>query len=306
LGRGQDLRLGFRLSGDKSQLDLSFTEPYFLGRDLAAGFDLFRVVSVQSESSFDLERVGGSLRAGYDLVEQVRQVWRYTLQQQEITDVEGDASSLIKDDEGTRIESSIRQSITYDTRNSRFDPREGFVMKGDVKVAGLGGDIRHVQTTLGGGYFYTFLDDVTIGLQGEVGNVIGLGQDTKVSDRFFKGGSTSLRGFEPSGIGPRDRATGDSLAGKNFYTGAIELSFPLGLPDEFDIRGRIFTDFGALWDIDGSTVGVDDSTSPRLSIGTGISWVSPLGPMVLDLAVPMVKESFDNTEFFHFSFGTRF
>ncbi|MHC4356690.1 MAG: outer membrane protein assembly factor BamA, partial [Planctomycetota bacterium] len=88
LGRGQDLRLNFTLSADTSSLNLSFTEPYFLDRELAAGFDLFRITADKDESSFSQERLGGSLRAGYRLIENVRQVWRYTLQKEDITNVD--------------------------------------------------------------------------------------------------------------------------------------------------------------------------------------------------------------------------
>ena len=79
LGRGQDLRLNLTLSGERSEIDLAFTEPYFLDKNLAAGFDLFATDTEQDESSFDEQRIGGGLRAGYDLYENIRQVWRYTL-----------------------------------------------------------------------------------------------------------------------------------------------------------------------------------------------------------------------------------
>jgi outer membrane protein insertion porin family len=307
LGRGQDLRLGFTLSGAASQIDLSFTEPYFLDRDLAAGVDLFRTVSEKSESSFDEERIGGSLRAGYNLGPDLRQVWRYTLQRQEVSNVDSNASAIVKDDEGDSIESSIGQTLSYDKRDSRFDPREGYVVRLANTLAGLGGDVRYLRATLGGSYHYPvpFFDNVTATTIAEVGNVIGLADDTRVSDRFFIGGR-SMRGFEPAGIGPRDSDTGDALGGKHFYTGTLELSFPLGLPPELAVRGRIFSDVGALWSIDGDDSQVDDSSSPRVSVGTGISWNSPFGPVIIDFGFAIVEEDFDNTELMNFSFGTRF
>jgi outer membrane protein insertion porin family len=161
--------------------------------------------------------------------------------------------------------------------------------------------------TLGGAFHYPvpFFDNVTATTVAEVGNVTGLADDTRVSDRFFIGGS-SLRGFKPAGIGPRDSMTDDALGGKHFYTGTLELSFPLGLPEELAIRGRIFSDVGALWSIDGDESGVDDSSSPRVSVGTGISWNSPFGPVVIDFGFTILEEDFDETELLNFSFGTRF
>ena len=305
LGRGQDLRLGLTLSGVSSQIDLSFTEPYFLDRDLSAGFDLFRTVQENDESSFDLERLGGTLRAGYDFREGVRQVWNYTLKREEVTNVDSDASELVKSDEGTDLESSIGQTLRWDTRDARFDPREGHVVRFSTTAAGIGGDVRFLRTTLGGAYYQPILEDVTGRISAEVGNIVGIDYDTKVSDRFFRGGS-SLRGFNTSGIGPRDALTSDALGGKHFYTGTLELSFPVGLPEELNFRGRLFSDVGSLWGIDGDDSDVDDDSSPRMSVGTGFSWISPFGPVVIDVAKPILKEDYDKTELINFSFGTRF
>jgi outer membrane protein insertion porin family len=305
LGRGQDLRLGFTLSGVSSQINLSFTEPYFLDRDLSAGFDLFRTVTENTDSSFDSERIGGTLRAGYSFREGVRQVWSYTLKRDEVTNVDSDASALVKSDEGTDVVSSIGQTLRWDTRDARFDPREGHIVRLGTTVAGLGGDVRFLRTTLGGAYYQPILENVTGSISAEVGNIVGLSYDTKVSDRFFRGGS-SLRGFNTSGIGPRDALTDDALGGKHFYSGTLELSFPVGLPEELNFRGRIFSDVGSLWAIDGDDSDVDDDSSPRMSVGTGFSWISPFGPVVIDVAVPILEEDYDETELINFSFGTRF
>jgi outer membrane protein insertion porin family len=307
LGRGQDLRLNFTLSADTSSLNLSFTEPYFLDRELAAGFDLFRITADKDESSFSQERLGGSLRAGYRLIENVRQVWRYTLQKEDITNVDNNASLLIKDDEGDRLQSSISQELTYDTRDSRFDPHRGTILSLSNEFAGVGGDVRFLKSTLGGAYYLPITEQITAAVKAEGGNIFGIGEDTRVGDRFFIG-PDSLRGFKFAGVGPRDAVTDDALGGKNFYTGTLELSFPLGLPEELQIRGRVFGDVGASWDIDGDIEGVEvqDSSSPRAAVGAGISWQSPLGPFQLDLGYAVLEEDFDETEVLQFSFGTRF
>ena len=195
--------------------------------------------------------------------------------------------------------------MTYDTRDARFDPHEGYVARLSTKLAGLGGDVRYVKSTLGGSYHYPLFENVTATVAAEVGNITGLADDTRASDRFFIGGS-SLRGFEFAGIGPRDSASGDALGGKNYYTGTLELSFPLGLPEELNVRGRVFTDVGSLWDLDNEIGTVIDENSVRTSVGIGFSWVSPFGPFVVDFGVPVLKESFDETSSVTFSFGTRF
>lgn len=305
LGRGQDLRLSFTLSGADSQLDLSFTEPYFLGRNLAAGFDLFRTTTNQSRQAFDIERIGGALRTGFSYTEDLRQVVRYTLEQKTISNVDADASLLVREEEGTFALSGVSQELTYDTRDSRFDPREGGVVRLRNNITGLGGDVRFLKSSIGGAYHYSFIEDWTASIDAEVGNIFGLAQDTRISDRNFVGGS-NCRGFKFAGVGPRDGPTEDALGAKQYYTGSLELGFPLGLPDEYDIRGRIFTDICSAWGLDRTDANVLDENSPRASVGAGFSWDSPFGPIVIDLGFAVLKEDFDQTELFSFSFGTQF
>ena len=308
LGRGQDLRLSFTLAGDATELDFSFTEPYFLDRNLAAGIDLYRVTSDrEDESGYEEERLGGSLRGGFNITDELRNVVRYTLENRDITDVESDASLLVRSEEGATLRSGVSNELTYDTRDSRFDPREGFISSLRTEFFGLGGDVTFVRGTVSAGYYYPVFEDWTVSVRGSGGSMVGIGEDTLISDRFFKGGGQP-RGFEYGGIGPRDRQTNDSLGGKNFYTGTVELAFPLDLPFELDIRGRVFTDVGAAWGFDDNSipVSVDDSSAPRVTVGTGLSWNSPFGPLVVDFGYAVIKEDFDETELFSFSFGTQF
>ena len=305
LGRGQDLRISFTLAAEQTKLDLSFTEPYFLGRNLAAGFDAFRINNNDDQRSFDLERTGGSLRAGFSYNERLRHVVRYTLENKNITNIDSDASLLVRDEAGEFLESTVSHEITWDARDSRFDPREGIAFRVSNELAGLGGDVFFIKTTVGGEYHYTIADNWTISTDATIGHILGLGEDTRISDRFFVGGS-NCRGFEFAGVGPRDVPSGDALGGKNFYYGTLELSFPLGLPAEFDIRGRFFTDICSAWDLDRSNANVRDESSPRVSVGTGVSWNSPFGPILIDLGYAVIEESFDKTEVLNFSFGTQF
>lgn len=306
LGRGQDLRLNFTLSGVSSQIDMSFTEPYFMGKNLSAGFDLYRTTREQDQSDYKEERIGFGLRAGFSWDENLRQVVRYVLERKNIKEIDANASAVIQDDEGIRIKSALGQTLTYDTRDSRFDPTTGWTVSLDNEFAGLGGDSYFVKSTLGGAYYIPLLEQVTLKFGAEVGAIYSI-QDTRVSDRFFIGGP-SLRGFAVGGVGVRDTATDDALGAKYYYTGTAELVFPLGLPDEFQIRGRLWTDLGAAWGIDGEEnfTNVEQSKALRASVGAGISWNSPFGPIQVDLGYALLKESFDETEVFRFSFGTQF
>ena len=99
---------------------------------------------------------------------------------------------------------------------------------------------------------------------------------------------------------------GDALGGEWFYKSTLGVSFPLGLPNEFGIKGRLFTEAGSLGGIDGTVGQETDTGSIRMSFGTGIEWGSPFGPVSIDLAKALVFEDFDEKEIFRFSFGTRF
>src|SRR5262245_16732090 len=307
LGRGQDLRLGFVLSGRRSQLDLSFTEPYFLDKNIAAGLDGFLTRTDRPESSFDEKNAGGGFRFSWEWAEFLRQTVRYTLSQDEIFNVDSDASLAIKQQEGTTLSSVVGQELTYDRRDNRFNPTEGYVVRLRNDVAGLGGDVRYLRSRLGAGYWYPVTSSVTASLNGEIGYIFGFNQDVRITDAFFLGGST-LRGFETAGVGPRDIATDDSLGGNKYAAGSLEVSFPLGLPEEYGIKGRAFSDFGTLFDsdFDDTASTIVDNKSIRVSLGVGLTWTSPFGPLAVDLAYPIVREDFDKEEFFRFSVGTRF
>ena len=307
LGKGQDLLLSTVIAGEKSQIDFSFTEPYFLGRDISAGVDLFHVTrDLQDESSYDQKRTGGGLRVGYPLSENWRQTVKLKLSRNEITDVGSDASRFIRDQEEERTTISLSQRIFYDTRDSSLLTTSGTTYWLDTEIAGLGGDAKYVSAKTGASYFHPLGELWNVNVLAELGGIQSYGgSDVEINERYFLGGST-LRGFERSGVGPRDSSTSDSLGGNFFYRGSIETSFPLGLPKELGIKGHAFSDVGSLWDIDEISSGIDEENSIRATAGLGLSWESPFGPIRLDFAVPYLKEDFDEEENFRFDFGTRF
>jgi outer membrane protein insertion porin family len=206
----------------------------------------------------------------------------------------------------------------------------------DVEVAGLGGDVQWAKVDASAYYFMPLLfDGVVLKLEGNAGHVEPFpgGDKVPILDRFFKGGD-SLRGFMRSGIGPRMRNefTGelDSIGATTYAIGTVEVNFPLGLPEAFGLEGAVFSDFGTAFgapessEIAGSGSCLANSGAPnnvaavadcdvlgksvslRASIGAGVIWQSPFGPLRLDVAYPLVKEDFDETELVRFSIGTRF
>ena len=308
LGRGQDLRLGFTVSSNRQDIDLSFTEPYFLDRNVSAGFDVFRrAADLQDESSFDRETIGFALRAGYPLAERLRHTVSYGFKSDDVSGIAANTSVYIDRQRGETITSAISHVLSYDLRDSRIDPTEGYYARFAQDLAGIGGDTQFLRNTLTYGYFYSVVDGWVLSAVTRAGHIVGIDDDVRVVDRFSLGGHR-LRGFEPGGVGPRDKSTRDALGGNVFYTVTGELGFPLGLDEVLNLRGAIFTDMGSLASTDdkGPGPGILDEGSLRLSVGVGIGFRSPLGPIRLDFSRALLKEDFDLTENFRFSFGTRF
>ena len=307
LGKGQDLRLGGQISAREQEIDLSFTEPYFTGRPVAAGFDIFRITrDNEEESSFDIESTGFALRAGYRLSEDWSQRWAYTLRGDSV-DPGATASVFVLQERGDSLTSMLGHRIARDTRDNRFNPTEGHLLRLSTEIAGVGGPVRFVRGELtAAGYIPVFgAETAVLALSARGGVIAGLGQDVRLVNRFNLGGDR-LRGFAVRGIGPRDLATGDSLGGNRYASATAELIFPLGLPDELGFKGRIFVEAGTLGGIDVSGPSLVDRASLRAAAGFGLSWTSPLGPLRLDFAWPLRKEDFDRTDNILFSIGTVF
>lgn len=307
LGLGQTLRLNVSVAQKRNDLDLSFTEPYFLGREVAAGFDVFRTTQdLQDSSSFDREATGASLRLGYPITERLSQSWRYKFNKSKIDDIAVDASPFVRSEQGSRIISEVSSTLVYDTRDSKILPTKGYMTSLRVSYAGVGGPTKYLRSTLKGAKYYSFWEDWVLSLRGEGGYIVGLfDKDVRLLDRFFVGGE-SICGFDTSGIGPRDRNTNDALGGEWKYSGTIEATFPLGLPNELGLKGRLFTDFGSVSQVAQSDPAIFDQASLRVSVGAGLTWLSPFGPIGVDLGFPVLKEDLDQTQIFRLNFGTRF
>lgn len=315
LGKGQDLRLSTLLSSRSFEVDLGFTEPYFLDRDLAAGVDLFRVVRDNRDTiSYDLESTGIVLRAGYPLSEKLRQRISYSLVQNKIDNVYFGSSRFLLDQQGTTITSSVESQLLYDDRDSKIEPTSGYYFLWSTEFAGVGGDTRYLRNRVTAAQYWEPFDEVVLGLTTEAGHIWGMGKDLRINDRFFIGGDT-LRGFEIGGIGPRNvpdpanPENSDALGGTIFTRASLEMTTKLGLPDELGVKAHAFYDAGTLTaahETPGQGDVFRDSNKIRMAAGVGVSWKSPFGPIRLDLAYPIAKEPYDQTETLKFSFGTRF
>jgi outer membrane protein insertion porin family len=322
------VRLGFSGSLERAQVDFSFTEPHFLDRNLAAGFDLFhKEVDLTNVASFRERNTGGNLRMGFPIANNTQLGLRYRLEREEVYDVTDTASLAVQDAEGVAIVSSIGYTVAYDTRNLPASPTSGAFVSFSQDLAGVGGDVNYLREVVDGRGYYPLTNKITLVGRVQGGYISGWGgEDVRMTDLFFKGGET-IRGFERAGIGPRDACfdqslgkpvkgcTQDPLGGQAFWAATAEARFPLPfVPDSLGMQGAVFVDAGSLWDASGlaelavAQEGsfIEDGPITRLSTGVSIIWQSPLGPLRADLAQALLKADFDRTELFRFGASTNF
>jgi outer membrane protein insertion porin family len=328
MGKGQYVRLGFSGSFERAQVDFSFTEPYFLDRNLAAGFDLFhKEVDLTSVASFKQRSTGGNLRLGFPIADNTQMGLRYRFEQEDIFDVSNNASLAVKEAEGVSNTSSVGFTIAYDTRNLPQSPTSGIFSSFSQDFAGVGGDVQYIRSVVDTRGYYPITNKITLVGRAQGGSIEGWGgQDVRLTDLFFKGGET-IRGFERAGYGPRDacespvthervdNCSRDSLGGQLFWATTAEVRFPFPyVPDSLGMQGAIFVDAGSLWDPSGQALSavadegsfIFDSAEVRMSTGFSIIWQSPLGPLRADIAQALLKADFDKTELFRFGASTNF
>jgi outer membrane protein insertion porin family len=335
LGRGQIVRISVGGGLDDRQYNLSFTDPYFLGMRVAAGFDLYRMESNAGSRPFSTLTDGGALRLGFELTDTLSAQLNYklvnvdsdygtspatTCNPSDNTTLAGKAAiSACYFPDASRLTSSVGYALTYSTLDSRLDPHDGAYLKLAQDFAGVGGDARYVRTTADARLYKPVLPDSDIigMLRVHGGNVTGLGQPVAIADNFFKGGET-VRGFASLGFGPRDTSpagTGDGIAigGKNYVAGTAEVTFPFPLlPPDFGLRGAVFADAGMLFGVDRPAVCTlpgctfIDDTAIRSSIGGSVIWSSPFGIIRLDVAQALTKQWYDETQMFRLAAGTQF
>jgi outer membrane protein insertion porin family len=317
LGNGQFLRLRLSGSTERLQVDLSFTEPRFLDQNISAGFDIFhKDVDQTSSSSFKYRKTGFSPRIGFPLSESLWGQVSYLYSHDNIYNVDvARASRAVLEAQGEAVTSSIGVTLTYDARNHPKNPNRGIYFQVGTDFAGVGGDVQYLRYFAEARGYYPITDKITL-----VGRLIGGhiegwgGEDVRMLDLFFKGGET-VRGFQRSGYGPRDLDTRDALGGTTFWAATAEVRFPLPfVPDDLGMSGAFFADAGSLFGAgaraqqlqkDGLVALADDS-SIRASVGGSLLWNSPVGPIRLDLAHTLMKETYDREQVFRFGASTKF
>ena len=326
LGRGQSLTVNVQSGSDTVDSVLDFTEPAFLGRNVAFGFSAGYGQSSHSNANYDTRTLSLSPSIAFPLSDNGRLKLNYALSRDTILNVDRPvaddpgtpedetapgSSDILISEEGTRLTSSLGYAFTFDNRKSGLNPRGGVLFRFGQDLAGLGGDATYVATSvLALAETKVAQDQVAVRAIFEGGFVAPLdGYTTSVTERYF--GNGKIRGFAPNGLGPRDLGADneDALGGNFFAVAHLETDFPLGLPEEYGVTGGAFLDVGSVWGLD-NTAGtggpVDDSLQMRAVAGLSIFWTTPIGPLRLNFTHALQKESYDEEQTFDLTIATRF
>ncbi|MEQ1944316.1 outer membrane protein assembly factor BamA [Mesorhizobium sp. VNQ89] len=323
LGRGQFIKLSAGGGADTRNYQLSFTEPYFLGRRIAAGFDVY--YRTRNYDQYDSTTTGGTIRFGLPITENLTTQLAYNLSQEEYnlddscTDISVPAycgvSLAIVDavQNSPWLKSSVSAGLVYNTIDNMQSPHSGIYAAAILEVAGLGGDAQFVKGTARATYYQTLSEELdVVGLvSGGAGHVYAWDNDGLRVFDHFQSNDRMIRGFKYGGIGPYD-ADGDNdhLGGTTYFNASVETQFPMPIvPESLGLRGALFADAATLYGNDISMAGVDVQGAGmewRASVGAGLIWASPFGPIRVDYAIPVVKQDQDEVQEFNFGMSTRF
>ena len=304
LGSGRGLKFSTSLSENRSDYRLGLTEPYFLDRDLRGSAEIFN--QRVENSTLTTKSTGVNLGAAFDAADGYYHRIGYELSSANSTQSSTTATSLTGEENKDLLRSALSYTIGRSTLDNRFDPTEGYLYELDETVSGLGGDVTFMKTSVRASYFKPLnFNSFILGVRGRAGFVDGLGEKVTQSARFYLGGRT-VRGFDSSGIGPRDTGANSAVGGNYMYSATAEIVSSYGLSEDLGVRWTVFSDIGSVWDTDypSDVTGANDD-SLRQSVGVGFLWDTAVGPLTFYWADAVSKTSHDQLKRFQFNIGTR-
>jgi outer membrane protein insertion porin family len=343
LGRGQYVKASVQYGQRARGFEVGFVEPYFLGYRMALGLDVFAKETNNTDySSYNTRNIGGAVRLGFQLREDLTLQVRYSAYQQEIT-LDDDLNQCYTNVpysnttpngtscsgiavpslpvrltllDGATLTSMAGYSLIYNTLDNNKNPTQGIRAELKQDFAGLGGDVKFIRTTGDARFYQEVFPDIVGVLRLQGGHIASWGgSDLRFLDQFQMGPNL-VRGFRTNGIGPRDLTSytsQDSLGGTMYWGASLEFQIPLYfIPKDIGIKAAVFADAGSLWNYKGPTavpgemMNFVDDNAVRASVGAGLIWDSPFGPLRFDYAIPVMKQNYDIVQEFRFGGGTRF
>jgi outer membrane protein insertion porin family len=295
LGKGQMVSLKANISGISRQYMFNFTEPHLADSNLLFGFDLYNWMREYTDFTKTSDGVG--LRFGYPLGEKWRLSTGYTLEDSTLSNVSPTASRIIIASEDIKISSALGLGFSRDTRDKPTDPNSGSLYTVNGKYAGgfLGGDADFTKFEASGSWYYPLPKETTFHYKLASGYAFANTEGKlPVYEKFYLGGLNSIRGFKAYMVSPQDPLTGDRIGGGKMWYSNVEWIFPL--VKDAGLKGLFFFDCGNVYDEHQDW----DFSSIKKSVGTGVRWLSPMGPLRLEWGYnldPTNQEAQSNLDF---------
>jgi len=295
-GRGQLLKVKAELGGRTTYYDILFKDPWFLDKPLTFSTNLYKMT--REYIDYDKKALG----FGISLGERFSDYWwgdiSYNIEKAEIYNLSKNAPRIIKDQEGTRVTSSITPSIVRDSRDNYLDPSRGSRNSLYLTYAGLGGTNKFLKGEIDSAWYFP-INSTTIMIRGRFGYATGLfGEELPLYERFYLGGIYTIRGLGFGEAGPRDPKTNDVIGGTEELIFNAEYIFPI--VSELRLKGVLFFDAGNSYDE------FKNFGELRYTTGIGVRWISPMGPIRIEWGYNIDRKPGEKSSRIEFAFGTFF
>ncbi|MGF6720828.1 outer membrane protein insertion porin family [Paraburkholderia sp. GAS41] len=311
---GSGTSLGVNINTAKTYRTLTVTQidPYFTVDGIKRITDVYyrtqQPLYYSTDSSFKIVTVGGDLKFGIPFSEVDTVYFGAGIEQNQL-DVGSSTPQSYLDyvNEFGRVSTNVPITVGWarDTRDSALVPSRGYFTQANAEYGTPAGGTQYYKADINAQYYYSFARGFVLGFnfQGGYGNGL-TGKPYPIFKNYYAGGIGSVRGYEPSSLGPRDVSTGDPIGGSKLLAGSVELTFPLpGTGYDRTLRVFSFLDAGNVWGDEGSSIGANGL---RYGYGVGLAWISPIGPLKLSLGFPLTKHNGDQYQKFQFQIGTAF
>ncbi|SIO07190.1 Beta-barrel assembly machine subunit BamA [Paraburkholderia phenazinium] len=313
-GSGTSLAVNVNTATTFRTLTVTQVDPYFTVDGIKRITDVYYRTSEPlyysnvTDTSFRIITLGADLKFGVPFSESDMVYFGTGIEQNRL-DVDSTTPQSYIDyvNDFGRVSNNVPLTLGWsrDNRDSALVPSRGYFTQFNAEYGTPIARTTYYKTDFQAQYYYSFAKGFVLGLnfQGGYGNGLG-GEPYPIFKNYYAGGIGSVRGYEPSSLGPRDATTGDPIGGSKLLVGNIELTFPLP-GTGYDRTLRIFTFFdgGNVWGTEGNSTGANGL---RYSYGTGLEWISPIGPLKLDFGLPLIKHAGDQYQKFQFQIGTSF
>ena len=294
-GSGIEVGLDLDYSSKTTKGSLYFANPRVFDSIYSLSGSIFNKTYELYE--YDEDKKGLNLTIGRKFGRFIRGSISYELQESELSNVSDTLDTELYRI-GKTIKSSITPSVSYNSTDDYFLPRSGILASASFEFAGLGGDEKFLKNYYSFSYFYGLEDIIDYDLILRYKAKLSLAVDNgylPVNEKFYMGGMKSVRGYKSGSLSPKN-SSGDLVGGNRMFANSVEASIPL--IKSAKMRMLFFLDYGM--------IGEDSFDINRAGTGTGIEWISPLGPIQLIYAFPIGSEEDDQTSSFEFTLGRRF